>query len=195
MKQTIFILTLILFPRFSLYAEQKLPVFTGEIVFVSDRDGNREIYAIKSDGTGERRITSNEVEDINPRWAPDKSKIVYSSYCKGTFEICVITSIGGSPSFLTHVGYDCIHPSFSRDGKKIVFCRSHDLQGLYFELYMMNADGTGMERMTRYQDRSFSWRVFSPDYSPNGDKIIFSFCEEDLYVRDLKSGTDTKLMQ
>ncbi len=49
----------------------------GEIAFVSDRDGNREIYLLN--GAGLRNLTNNPAMDISPRWSPDGNKIVFQS--------------------------------------------------------------------------------------------------------------------
>ena len=42
----------------------------GRIVFVSDRDGNKEIYIINGDGTNIVRLTNNTHEDTYPFCAP-----------------------------------------------------------------------------------------------------------------------------
>ncbi len=39
-----------------------------QIVFVSDRDGNREIYLMDADGTSARRLTVNPARDDWPAW-------------------------------------------------------------------------------------------------------------------------------
>lgn len=36
---------------------------SGRIAFVSDRDGNRAIYVLGIDGSGEARLTSNEADE------------------------------------------------------------------------------------------------------------------------------------
>jgi TolB protein len=40
------------------------------LVFVSNRDGNREIYVMNGDGSGLKRLTDNPTFDGNPTWAP-----------------------------------------------------------------------------------------------------------------------------
>jgi len=40
------------------------------IAFVSKRDGNSEIYVVRADGTGLKRISNDPGEDIAPTWAP-----------------------------------------------------------------------------------------------------------------------------
>jgi Tol biopolymer transport system component len=40
-----------------------------KIAFVSDRNGNDEIYVINVDGTEEKRLTNNRSADQNPGWS------------------------------------------------------------------------------------------------------------------------------
>ena len=40
------------------------------IAFVSDRDGNDEIYLMKADGSEQTRLTNNSVDDWYPVWQP-----------------------------------------------------------------------------------------------------------------------------
>jgi Tol biopolymer transport system component len=40
------------------------------IAFVSDRDGNDEIYVMSAQGTGLLRVTSNAVPDNEVGWSP-----------------------------------------------------------------------------------------------------------------------------
>lgn len=41
-----------------------------QIVFMSDRDFNNEIYIMNADGSGQKRITFNFVDDSQPCWSP-----------------------------------------------------------------------------------------------------------------------------
>jgi TolB protein len=38
------------------------------IAFVSNRDGNRDIYVMDADGSNPQRLTNNRRNDINPAW-------------------------------------------------------------------------------------------------------------------------------
>ena len=42
----------------------------GKIAFTSDRDGNREIYVMNSDGSGAANITNNALNDSMPSFGP-----------------------------------------------------------------------------------------------------------------------------
>ena len=41
---------------------------SDQIAFMSDRDGNWEIYVMNGDGTDQRRLTVNAAPDLNPQF-------------------------------------------------------------------------------------------------------------------------------
>ena len=47
-------------------ARAAFPGQNGKIVFVSDRDGNLEIYTINPDGSGQTNIPKNPSADLAP---------------------------------------------------------------------------------------------------------------------------------
>ena len=61
------------------------------IAFRSDRDGNGEIYVMRSrDGSALRRLTtSTGGDDSAPTWSPDGAQIVYDSNIEGDYELYV----------------------------------------------------------------------------------------------------------
>jgi Tol biopolymer transport system component len=44
------------------------PQSTASIAFVSDRDGNDELYVMNADGTGQTNLTNNPADDDRPAW-------------------------------------------------------------------------------------------------------------------------------
>jgi hypothetical protein len=54
------------------------PASAARIAFVSDRDGNTEIYVMNADGTGQTRLTKDPGSDWSPVWSPDGTKIAFS---------------------------------------------------------------------------------------------------------------------
>jgi TolB protein len=49
-----------------------------QIAFESSRDGNREIYDMNADGTGQARLTFNDVVDASPCWSPNGKEIAFN---------------------------------------------------------------------------------------------------------------------
>jgi len=68
---------------------------------MSNRDSNFEIYAMNADGSNQRRITRNEVDDWEPKWSPDGRWVMYYSQRNSGWEIFITTSDGREELQLT----------------------------------------------------------------------------------------------
>ena len=131
------------------------------IVFESDRDGNSDIYALNPDGTEVTRLTTSESVDTRPSLSLDGTRIAWQS----ANQIWLMNRNGTNKQALTSLGTNAA-PAFSPDGTKIAFesNRSGD-----FEIWVMNADGTGQTNLTNtplVDDVSATW-------SPDGTKLAF----------------------
>ncbi len=54
-------------------ADEFAPAWSAEghrIAFISDRDGNDQVYVMRADGTGIIRLTSGQADKDTPAWAP-----------------------------------------------------------------------------------------------------------------------------
>jgi TolB protein len=49
------------------------------IAFAEEVDGNTDIYVVRSDGSGKRRLTNHPAVDRNPTWSPDGRYLAYLS--------------------------------------------------------------------------------------------------------------------
>ena len=84
----------------------------GTIAFVSDRDGNNEIYVMNADGSNQTRLTNNAADDGQPSFSPDGSKIVFYSNRDGDYEIYVMNADGSNQTRLTNSAAFDVGPSW-----------------------------------------------------------------------------------
>ena len=158
------------------------PAFSSngsKIAFVSDRDGNLEIYVMNSVGAFPTRITNNAAGDFDPVFSPDGSKIAFTSNRDGNDSIYVMNVDGTNVVRLTNSSTD-VQPTFSPDGTRIIFAR---VGGSAIALYSMNADGTNQTQLTNFTGEISG----QPSFSPDGQKIVFSS------VRVLAGHTDPEI--
>ena len=148
---------------------------TDSDIFVLDVDGFLKHRAQP------KNITNNPAAvDEDADWSPDGRKILFTSHPVGdktdnnvTAEIYVIDPEGKrKPERLTNNTEEERAPAWSPDGKRILFmCRKGSpVQGGVvptFELCVMNADGTGLRRLTN------TGHYLTPHWSPDGRQIVF----------------------
>jgi len=152
---------------------------TDEIVFQSNRDGDFEIYIMNIDGSNQRQLTDNDVDDKYPRVSPDGRYISYSSVQAGNSDIYIMNRNGSNQQQLTiHTNNDWL-PSFSPDSQQIIF--SSERSGIA-DLYIVNIDGTGLQRIaeTSAREGRSDWSV--------QNKLVFNVRIEsywEIYTSDL----------
>jgi TolB protein len=176
-------------------AEPVLSPNGKEIVFGSQREGNFDVYIMNVDGSNLRRLTDRVGYNGGPWFSPDGTKIVWRAWYPETAEekalwidcmennyivavpldIWVMDTDGSNKRRLLHNGATNWAPSWHPDGKRIIFSSNMDdwhadigKFGHNFELYLINLDGTGLERIT-FNTVFDSFPMFSPD----GKKIVF----------------------
>jgi WD40 repeat protein len=138
---------------------------SGRLVFVSSRDGNREIYTLDTNGNDLDRLTNNPADDFSPKWSPNGNQIVFVSTREGNPNIFIMNADGSDITRLTDNSGNNIEPSWSPDGKKIVFASNRD--GNY-NLYILDVKAKTIERITEAEANDHY-----PDWSPNGEMIFF----------------------
>ncbi len=148
-----------------LYGEK--PIFSTKLVFVSNRDGNDEIYMMDYDGGGQTRITFNKVKDYMPAWSPDQRSIVYTSYKKGNADLYIRNIYEGTESLVAGKGTS-FSGAFSPDGKSLAFCSSLTEEG-NAEIYVLTLADMKTKRLT-YNSATET----APSWSPTGRELAFT---------------------
>jgi Tol biopolymer transport system component len=137
-----------------------------EVAFVSERDGNPEIYVVSADGRNTRRLTDHPALDGGPTWSPSGDQIAFYTARDGNMEIYLMDANGGSLQRLTNDPAADTEPAWSADGSQIAFVSDRDGNP---EIYVMNADGSDPHRLTDNPAADIS-----PAWSPSGSEIAFA---------------------
>ena len=145
-----------------------------KLAFVSERDGNSEIYVMNADGSEQENLTRQPASDSHPSWSRDGRKIVFVSRRDGNAEIYVMNADGSRLRNLTRTPSDDLDPAWSPDGRAIAFVQKKCVPsrpcGTAFEtyLYVVNADGSGLRRLTTHRAH-----VFNPSWLADGKTIRY----------------------
>ncbi|MBI4664677.1 MAG: PD40 domain-containing protein, partial [Verrucomicrobia bacterium] len=139
----------------------------SQVAFVSTRDGNSEIYLLRSITALPTRLTSNAADDFGPAFSPNGREIAFASTRTGNSELFIMTlEPGAGARQLTTNAVADYDPAWSSDGTKIVFVSEREGNP---DIYVMDASGGTVAPLIADLgvDRS-------PNFSPDGKKIVFA---------------------
>lgn len=160
------------------------------IVFTSLKDGDLEIYTMNADGSDVRRLTNTPGYDGGAWWSPDGKQIVYRAnhptdgaelkayrdlLAQGLVrpsrvELYIMNADGSGQRQITRLGGANFGPSWTPDGKRIVFSSNYkNPRGGNFDLYIIDRDGTNLEQLTF--DEAFDG---FPMFSPDGKNLVWA---------------------
>jgi TolB protein len=67
-----------------------------QVVFMSQRDNNWEVYLVNADGSAPIRLTNDPAMDGLPTWSPDGQAIAYASNTGGEWAVWATSAEGSS---------------------------------------------------------------------------------------------------
>ena len=120
-----------------------------EILFVSERDSNTEIYGMAADGSGQTNLTRNPAADFWPRWSPDGRRIAFVSTRDGNSEIYMMNADGSRQMRLTFDPANDTKPSWAADGGMILFTSNRGGRYETFAVYSDSSSQTGWSAPVR----------------------------------------------
>ncbi len=163
---------------------------TKQILYTSLASGDLDLWTMNLDGSGKKQITRAEGYDGGPVFSRDGKQMVWRAYRPDTpakvttyrdllkenltapmkMELWVADGKGQNAKQITNFGCASFAPTFTPDGKKILFASNkHKCDSREFELYLINPDGTGLEQVT-----TFGGFTSFPEFSPDGKTLVFA---------------------
>ncbi|MEI9813854.1 MAG: hypothetical protein WDO18_14955 [Acidobacteriota bacterium] len=154
----------------------------NQIVYTSKSSGDLDLWTMKPDGSAKKQLTKTEGYDGGPTFSRDGSKIVWRAFHPDTpektqtyrdllkqdltapmkMELWVSDADGSHAKQITQFGCASFAPTFTPDGKKILFSSNkHKCDSRDFELYLVNTDGSGLEQVTSYGGFTSFPRIFA----------------------------------
>jgi TolB protein len=162
--------------------------FSSRLTFISERTGKPEVYTSDLFFGEVKQVTNDSVQALTPRWAPDGSKIIYTSFRAGVADIYLLDL--QSMQRTTFVSFKGTNGNarFSPTGQQVAMVLSGEGNP---EIYISNAQGRQVSRRTRTPGVEAS-----PVFSPDGQRIIFtsdSAGGPQLYMMPVTGGTPQRL--
>jgi Tol biopolymer transport system component len=138
-----------------------------KIAFVSDRDGDYDIYVMNADGTGPRtQLTDDPADDDSPEWSPGSKRIAFTSArVEGSSgDVYRMRADGSHQTRLTKNPAGDADPTWSPDGTKIAFTsfRNPDLGDKpRISIYVMDAARESETNVPQWLAKGYD-----PDWQP-----------------------------
>jgi Tol biopolymer transport system component len=137
----------------------------------------------------EYNLTNNDLNETQPVYSPDGSKIAFESDRAGGSEIFVMNADGTNPTNLTNDPTSADYsPEWSPNGNKIAYESNGSGN---FDISVMKADGSEKKRLTT----TTTGEAF-PAFSPDGKKIAFvrnRGSNTEIFTKNLSTGSQQQL--
>lgn len=109
----------------------------NELVFVSARSGNGDIYLLDIESENLKRLSDSPYIDVFPEWSPMGDQIVYSSGPSSNHSLFLLrrpiaTGEWQKPEKITDWPHDDLRPTISPDGKFVAFYSNSGYRGGQF---------------------------------------------------------------
>jgi Tol biopolymer transport system component len=152
------------------------------LLLVSTKDGDYAIFGTDARGKHVRRLTKEKGNpstreglffQVQPAWSPAGQHVAFASLRSGTSHIYVMRADGTGTRQVTSGAQNDDHPSWSPDGKRIVFAREG-------ALFVVPAAGGKARRVG-----AGLGNAADPAWSPDGDLIAYDYRKPGYSIREL----------
>lgn len=163
------------------------------IAYMSNADGDFDIYVVVPDSGIRRQLTDSPGLDGQPVWSPDGRRIAFRSMRDSHSQIYVMSSDGSDPRNLSQNAFLDEHPVWSTDGQRIFFASERPPAGSgepNYDLFSMSVDGTDVRRITATPEVE-TYPAVSPDGTRIACRRILEGGDWEVMILDLE-GNDVR---
>jgi TolB protein len=150
----------LLTPKNKSFSNPKISPDESKIAITSMDWTGAQIFVMNGDSSSLKQITftvdpnywdSGFPRDgnINPVWSPNGNSLAYVSYENGSPDIFITNNDGTGNKRLTDTPLRDEYPSWTKDGRYILFSSNRNLD-VNAEIYIMRADGQNQKPLTNY---------------------------------------------
>jgi TolB protein len=133
-----------------------------------------QVVTLNPDGSVVVPVSPSGDVGVDPAWSPDGSTVAYAHLRAGAddFRITLVHGDGTGAHRLTREsrGSSDFSPTYTPDGRHVVYTRCRPDPPGGCAIYTVRADGTHRRALTAYGDRA----DFHPEVSPNGRRVAFT---------------------
>ncbi len=156
------------------------------VVFVSDRDGNREIYSMQSDGRRQVNLSQHRGKDQAPALSPDRKQIAWISDRSGQVAIWRMAVNGSAKKLVRETPDADFGLAWSPDGRELAVTLQSGDNGTH-DIAVLEIDSGRLRRLTDTP----SVEEITPAWNKDGDELFYiagSGSATSLMRRHLKTG-------
>lgn len=165
------IFSILIFLAFLIFSAASANAIANEgldkIAFVSTISGNWDLWIMNSDGSGLTQLTDTPIDERCPSISADGKRIAYSTN-DGKLWTVNVDGTGANEITLRENGIHT-HPSWSPDGKSIVFTAFSKTGIDDSDIWIVDSDGKNPRRLTLQNEIQIN-----PAWSSDGKSIIYS---------------------
>ena len=148
------------------------------IAFLSDRDGNVEVYIAVADGSSFTRATNTSVDESQVVWSPDSERVAYvSETAEGKSALYWLSLSNLVPDRLLLTAHGETQPAWSPDGEWIAFVVLNE-EGESTGITLRDPDTVARIQLSQSMD-------YAPAWSPDSKRVAFVSLrdgDEEVYV-------------
>jgi TolB protein len=157
------------------------------IAYTSDLNEQIHLKLLNLESGATTQLTSGNSINVEPEWSPDGKRLAYvSTFPNGNYNIYILPVEDGRPGRAGMITSDFelipptvyygkwalhIHPTWTRDGKELIFVSNRDNKHGSGGFYRMRAEPRAEMRRFYYEETTWKAR---PSLSSDGAKLVYS---------------------